>query len=72
MKQAVLTGKLLPPHPDILPILNDIREKYQIPPISLTDDAFRIFLENGLEIDWKAVHAEILKSAFKMEGAFSL
>jgi hypothetical protein len=33
MKEAKLLGKLLPSYPDILPILEEISEKYRIPPI---------------------------------------
>lgn len=42
MKEAHLLGKLLPSHPDILPILEEIREKYQIPEISPTDNSLKI------------------------------
>ena len=35
MKEAQLFGKLLPTLPEILPIPEEIREKYQIPEISL-------------------------------------
>ena len=34
MKEAQLFGKLRPTIPEILPILEDIREKYQIPEIA--------------------------------------
>jgi hypothetical protein len=61
MKETQLLGKLLPSHPDILPVLVEIREKYQIPEISPTDNSLKILLEYDLEIDWKAVHAEILE-----------
>ncbi|MBT3187900.1 MAG: hypothetical protein HN736_09070 [Anaerolineae bacterium] len=52
-------GKLTPAHPDILPILEEIREKYQIPEISSTDNEMQILLRHELEFDWKAIHAEI-------------
>jgi hypothetical protein len=31
MKESELLGKLMPGHPDILSIIENIREKYQIP-----------------------------------------
>lgn len=46
MKQELFFGKLLPSHPLILPILEDIWEKYQIPEISPTNNGGRILLEN--------------------------
>jgi hypothetical protein len=55
MKESTLLGKLLPSHPDILPILEEIREKYQIPPISPSDDSLKELLKFGLEIDMKKV-----------------
>jgi hypothetical protein len=33
MKETKLLGKLLPTHPDILPVFNEIREKYRISPL---------------------------------------
>jgi len=30
MKESELVGKLLPGHPDLLPIIENFREKYQI------------------------------------------
>jgi hypothetical protein len=38
MKESELLGRLLPGHPDIIPIIEKIREKYQIPPINPEDD----------------------------------
>ena len=61
MKETKLLGKLLPSHPDILPIFEEIREKYGIPEISPNDDSLKMLLEYELEIDWEAVHSEILE-----------
>lgn len=33
MKESELLGKLMPGHPDILPIIENIREKYQLPEV---------------------------------------
>jgi len=33
MKESELLGKLMPGHPDIFPIIENIREKYQIPEV---------------------------------------
>ena len=61
MKEAQLFGKLLPTHPDILPVLEEIRENYNIKDIKPEDDSLKELLEFGLDIDWDAVHAEILE-----------
>jgi hypothetical protein len=42
MKETKLLGKLLPSHPDILPILVEIREKYHIPEISPIDNSLKL------------------------------
>ena len=60
LKEAQLFGKLLPTHPEILPILEEIREKYQLPEISPQDDSLKILVRYELELDWDAIHAEIL------------
>jgi hypothetical protein len=38
MKETKLLGSLLPSHPDAIPIIEKIREKYQLPEISPDDD----------------------------------
>jgi hypothetical protein len=38
MKETELLGTLLPSHPDFIPILQAIREKYNLPEISPDDD----------------------------------
>jgi hypothetical protein len=38
MKEARLLGTLLPSHPDFIPIVQAIREKYNLPEISPDDD----------------------------------
>jgi len=59
MKESKLLGKLLPSHPDILPIFEGIRNKYNIPEIdSVTDDFGEIFYADD-EIDWDAVRKDI-------------
>ena len=35
MKETLFLGTLLPSHPDLLPIVQAIREKYNLPEISL-------------------------------------
>jgi len=61
MLETQFYGKILPSHPDIKPVLLDIRKKYQIPEISPNDNGFKILLANDLEIEWEAVHSEILE-----------
>lgn len=38
MKESQFLGTLLPSHPDFLPIVQAIREKYNLPEISPDDD----------------------------------
>ena len=38
MKETELLGKLLPSHPDIFPIINNMREKYQLPEVDPDED----------------------------------
>ena len=61
MKETKIIGSLLPSHEDIMPILKEIREKYQIPEISSIDNEMKILLRHELEFDWVAIHAEILE-----------
>ena len=58
MKEIELLGKLLPGHPDIFPIIQNIREKYQIPPVEPEDDITEILLTRD-DIDWDAVKRDI-------------
>lgn len=58
MKESELLGKLMPGHPDILPIIQKIREKYQIPEVRPEDDIDEILLTRD-DIDWEAVRQDI-------------
>ena len=58
MKETEFLGKLLPGHPDIFPIIQNIREKYGIPPINPEDDPTEILLTRD-DIDWEAVKQDI-------------
>jgi hypothetical protein len=49
--ETKIIGSLLPAHEDIMPILKEIREKYQIPEISPTDNEMKILLRHELEFD---------------------
>jgi hypothetical protein len=53
-----LLGKLLPGHPDIFPIIQNIREKYGIPEIRPEDDIAEILLMRD-DIHWDAVKKDI-------------
>jgi len=75
MQETELISSLLPSHPDILPILQNIRDKYKIPEISPEDDGItEILLADG-QIDWDAVRQEIelkctiVPCAFILNGA---
>ena len=59
MKESELLGKLMPGHPDIFPIIENIRDKYQIPEVRPEDgDITQVLLTNN-DIDWNAVRADI-------------
>lgn len=58
MKETQLLGKLMPGHPDVLPIIENIREKYSIPPVDPEDDIDEILLTRD-DIDWDAVKRDI-------------
>jgi hypothetical protein len=59
MLDSSLFSTLLPSHPDLLPILKNIREKYNIPEIGPDDDGMKEILLSDKDIDWQAVHQEI-------------
>ena len=61
MKETELPGKVRPSHPDILSILEEIREKYQIPPIAPHDDSLKELLKYGLDSEWETNYTEILE-----------
>jgi hypothetical protein len=52
MKDPQLLGKLIPSHPDLLPIIENIREKCQIPEVRPEDDDITKVLLTNYEIDW--------------------
>lgn len=59
MREDKLFGKLLPSHPDLLPILQRIREKYNIPEIAPGDETLAEILGAENEIDLEALHQDI-------------
>jgi hypothetical protein len=58
MKETQLLGKLMPGHPDIFPIIENIREKYQIPPIDPENDIDEILLTRD-DIEWDAIRQDV-------------
>jgi hypothetical protein len=42
MKEAQFLGSLLPSHPNLIPIIQAIREKYNLPEISPDDDPIQM------------------------------
>ena len=53
MDKSILFSFLLPSHPDLLPILQEIREKYDIPEITQEDEGIHELLlcENDLDLE---------------------
>jgi hypothetical protein len=59
MKESALFSSLLPSHPDLHPILQNIRNKYGIPEIDHDYIGMNEILLSDNEIDWQSVHQEI-------------
>ena len=59
MKETLLIGTLLPSHPDFIPILHAIREKYKIPEIDPDENGIKEILLSDKDIDWHSVRQEI-------------
>jgi len=58
MLESNLFSTLLPYHPDLLPILQNIRDKYNIPEIGPDDDGLKEILLSDKYIDWQSVRQE--------------
>jgi len=59
MREENFFGKLLPSHPDLLPSLQRIREKYNIPEIAPGDETLAEILGAENEIDLEAFRQDI-------------
>lgn len=59
MKEAELIGSLLPSHPDIIPIIKEIRKKYNIPEIYTEDNELLEILFLDEVINWKQIREDI-------------
>jgi hypothetical protein len=70
MKEAKLIGSLLLSHEQFLPILNKIRDKYDIPEISPEDDGITEILLVDEDIDWDEVHQEIKEKINNLDELF--
>jgi hypothetical protein len=52
MKETSFLGTMLPSHPDFIPIIQAIREKYTLPEIGPDDDWMKETLLSDKDIDW--------------------
>lgn len=59
MKEAEFLGTLIPSHPDLLPIIQAVREKYDIPTFTTDDEALIELIFSDKEIDWSEVRKDI-------------
>lgn len=59
MKEAKLLGTILPSHPDLIPIVNDIRAKYDLPEIDVEDETLKEIILTDQDIDFEAIQKEI-------------
>ena len=57
-----------PSHPDLQPILKDIRSKYNIPEIGPEDDGITEILLSDEYIDWDEVYQEIKNQICALPG----
>ncbi|MBI5963982.1 MAG: hypothetical protein HY863_10940 [Chloroflexi bacterium] len=57
--EAQVLGNVLSSHPDILPIIRDVREKYNIPEITAEDSALLDILFSDESIDWETVRKDV-------------
>lgn len=49
MQENKLLGTLLPSHPDLIPIIREVRQKYKLPEISLDAEPIEeIYLEDEI------------------------
>jgi hypothetical protein len=58
-----ILSPLLPSHPDILPIIREIRDASNLPEIGLEEDGFTEFLLNDEELDWDQITNRISPKA---------
>ncbi|HCC79395.1 MAG: hypothetical protein A2X25_06715 [Chloroflexi bacterium GWB2_49_20] len=56
---TTLFSSLLPSYPDLLPIIQEIREKYNIPEVGSEDGGMTEVLLADEQIDWDAVRQDI-------------
>jgi hypothetical protein len=61
MQASQFFGTLIPSHPDFQPIIQAIREKYQLPEARPEDDITQVLLTN-YEIDWDGMPSYPIKS----------
>ena len=48
MKESALLGDLFPSHPEIIPIIRDIREKYQLTEVDLDGERMKKATEKAV------------------------
>ena len=59
MKESKFLGSLLPSHPDLIPIIDTIREKYRLPEVSPDDEPIREIYLDGNVIPLEEFRQEI-------------
>lgn len=58
MLESNLFSTLLPSHPDLLPILQNIKEEYNILEIDPDQNGIKDILLSDMDIDWQAIRQE--------------
>lgn len=69
-KESNFIGTLLPSEEQFLPILKEIRVKYNIPEVVPDDDGITEILLADENIDWEEVHQEIKEKIINLDELF--
>jgi hypothetical protein len=67
LNESKLFGASLPSHPNLQPILEDIRANFNIPEIGLEDEDYGEFLLSDVCIPWDIVSAESKEEFFALD-----
>lgn len=70
MSQSKLFTSLLPSHPDLLPILQEIREKYAIPEIGPEDEGIHELLLSDSDLNLEEIQKEIYQKVREIPDLF--
>lgn len=70
MKEAKILGDLLPSHPDLLPIVESIREKYKLKPVYPDDEPIEEIYFGEEILSLEEFHQDITNQVLEILGVF--